>query len=347
MADKTTTRLPYTAQEDDAIRNHISKHAHNEGERGSVGGNVIWKEMETKKVTPHSWRSMKDRYIKHICKDTTITTQKHSVENQLRFKNEILTATMSTSLRKTTLTSGVYNISTLRHPYSPEEDDAIVNYVVRFGKEYGERGSVKGNAMWKEMEDKGVTSHTWQSMKDRYLKHLQDVQLSEQPGQLVLHMDDGNPIFVLNAKSIKKEWDQKNTDGNSLSILDAGSVKKETVSDNTERNPSSVVDAKSVKKESDKENDNVLTTCQPQEEPVVKTKAGKNKRRPLFSHKQNFALKEERIQTDQVVCKSSDGGSDKMSQKPRSSLSVYDSLHNNDVNDLVDASASLSIHDDD
>ncbi|MGH0130867.1 UNVERIFIED_CONTAM: hypothetical protein FKN15_043889 [Acipenser sinensis] len=53
--------------------------------------------------------------------------------------------------------------------YSREEDDAILRYL----KEHSSMESlVRGNKIWQEMERAAVTCHTWQSMKDRYRKHL-------------------------------------------------------------------------------------------------------------------------------------------------------------------------------
>lgn len=54
-----------------------------------------------------------------------------------------------------------------RMGYSPEDDVAILNFIGKHQKE------VKGNRVWQQMERQGVTGHSWQSMKDRFLKHLQ------------------------------------------------------------------------------------------------------------------------------------------------------------------------------
>lgn len=54
-----------------------------------------------------------------------------------------------------------------RMGYSPEDDAAILNFISQHRKE------AKGNRVWQQMEQQGVTSHSWQSMKDRFLKHLQ------------------------------------------------------------------------------------------------------------------------------------------------------------------------------
>eukprot|EP00698_Gefionella_okellyi_P012179 TRINITY_DN3257_c0_g1_i2.p1 TRINITY_DN3257_c0_g1~~TRINITY_DN3257_c0_g1_i2.p1 ORF type:complete len:364 (-),score=73.84 TRINITY_DN3257_c0_g1_i2:1067-2158(-) len=53
-----------------------------------------------------------------------------------------------------------------RLKYTDEEDLAIINYVSRPGV------STSGVMVWKEMEAKQITLHTWQSMRDRYLKVL-------------------------------------------------------------------------------------------------------------------------------------------------------------------------------
>jgi len=71
------------------------------------------------------------------------------------------------------------NISPLQHysntklKYTPEDDEKIINYV---SSHYVDTppGSPGGIKLWKEMQDKKITEHSWQSMKDRYKKHLQD-----------------------------------------------------------------------------------------------------------------------------------------------------------------------------
>ncbi|KAJ8259900.1 hypothetical protein GJAV_G00174720 [Gymnothorax javanicus] len=53
-----------------------------------------------------------------------------------------------------------------RMGYTSEEDAAILGFV------RGRLREVNGNRLWKEMEREAVTSHSWQSMRDRYRKHL-------------------------------------------------------------------------------------------------------------------------------------------------------------------------------
>lgn len=54
-----------------------------------------------------------------------------------------------------------------RMGYSPEDDAAILDFIGKHQKE------AKGNRVWQQMERQGLTGHSWQSMKDRFLKHLQ------------------------------------------------------------------------------------------------------------------------------------------------------------------------------
>ncbi|KFO21219.1 Telomeric repeat-binding factor 2-interacting protein 1 [Fukomys damarensis] len=56
-----------------------------------------------------------------------------------------------------------------RVAFTDTDDVAILTYV----KEHARSpSSVTGNALWKAMEKSELTQHSWQSMKDRYLKHL-------------------------------------------------------------------------------------------------------------------------------------------------------------------------------
>ncbi|XP_023667041.2 telomeric repeat-binding factor 2-interacting protein 1 isoform X1 [Paramormyrops kingsleyae] len=53
-----------------------------------------------------------------------------------------------------------------RMGYTPEDDAVILSYISKRLQE------ARGNVVWREMERLGVTDHSWQSMKDRYRKHL-------------------------------------------------------------------------------------------------------------------------------------------------------------------------------
>ncbi|XP_055725864.1 telomeric repeat-binding factor 2-interacting protein 1 isoform X1 [Salvelinus fontinalis] len=50
--------------------------------------------------------------------------------------------------------------------YTLKEDKAIMTYICEHKRES------RGNRVWQEMAKKGLTCHSWQSMRDRYLKQL-------------------------------------------------------------------------------------------------------------------------------------------------------------------------------
>jgi len=54
------TKVPYTEEEDEAIIQFVKNHRN----LGSPGGNSLWHRMEEKKITAHTWASMRDRYNK-------------------------------------------------------------------------------------------------------------------------------------------------------------------------------------------------------------------------------------------------------------------------------------------
>lgn len=60
-------------------------------------------------------------------------------------------------------------LHTGRIAFTDADDVAILTYVKENARS---SSSVTGNALWKAMEKSSLTQHSWQSLKDRYLKHL-------------------------------------------------------------------------------------------------------------------------------------------------------------------------------
>ncbi|XP_037000633.1 telomeric repeat-binding factor 2-interacting protein 1 [Artibeus jamaicensis] len=60
-------------------------------------------------------------------------------------------------------------LPTGRIAFTDADDVAILTYVKENARS---SSSVTGNALWKAMEKSALTQHSWQSLKDRYLKHL-------------------------------------------------------------------------------------------------------------------------------------------------------------------------------
>ncbi|XP_019116309.2 telomeric repeat-binding factor 2-interacting protein 1 [Larimichthys crocea] len=67
-------RIPYTAEEDDAILTYVSKH------KADIGGNRLWQEMEKQRVTSHSWQSMKYRYRVRLAKKQSADAEEETAE---------------------------------------------------------------------------------------------------------------------------------------------------------------------------------------------------------------------------------------------------------------------------
>lgn len=77
-----------------------------------------------------------------------------------RFKPDSVTVNVQTRSAKQSVGSRG------RMGYTLEEDKAIMTYICEHKRES------RGNRVWQEMAKKGLTCHSWQSMKDRYLKQL-------------------------------------------------------------------------------------------------------------------------------------------------------------------------------
>lgn len=74
-----------------------------------------------------------------------------------------------------------------RMKYTPEEDAAIL----KFMREY-KGANTRGNRIWQHLESKRLTSHSWQSMKDRYIRHISKLEHSDEEtlAELNLSEDD-------------------------------------------------------------------------------------------------------------------------------------------------------------
>ncbi|XP_030313373.1 telomeric repeat-binding factor 2-interacting protein 1 [Calypte anna] len=66
-----------------------------------------------------------------------------------------------------------------------EEEDAALVRAVRGRR----RARVSGRALWKELERAGLTRHSWQAMRDRYLRHLRPLlgepQRMDEPTEII------------------------------------------------------------------------------------------------------------------------------------------------------------------
>ncbi|XP_051977290.1 telomeric repeat-binding factor 2-interacting protein 1-like [Xyrauchen texanus] len=79
--------------------------------------------------------------------------------------------------------------------YSQEDDTAILNFMEKRHHE------AKGILVWKEMEKRHVTDHSWQSMKDRFLKHLQHKLLKKSPAKCPDTASKKKPLTFIDSSS--------------------------------------------------------------------------------------------------------------------------------------------------
>lgn len=59
-------------------------------------------------------------------------------------------------------------MSGYRKPYVPKEEEAILQYII----DKNAYMSLRGNAVWKAMENADITDRTWQSMKEHFIKKI-------------------------------------------------------------------------------------------------------------------------------------------------------------------------------
>ncbi len=153
LSTMSTSNIPYTREEDEAIVNYIVEN----GYFNECKGRGLWVAMENKMVVRNrTWQSMKNRFIRYILPKSGVDHFKSEDNDHDRTSRFIPGA------------------------YTREEDVSMLNYIVanrRFD-------SVKGNALWKLMEERGVCEgRTWQSMKNRCLRtifrNLDDYDIDE------------------------------------------------------------------------------------------------------------------------------------------------------------------------
>ncbi|XP_034973530.1 telomeric repeat-binding factor 2-interacting protein 1 isoform X2 [Zootoca vivipara] len=102
-----------------------------------------------------------------------------------------------------------------RLPFSEAEDRAILLHLRRSKRgSSGRRAAGSGNAVWKEMEEARVTPHSWQAMRDRYLKHLrgkEDLCLPPQRRKLRSSSESAAASQSTEVKDVPQPEDQSHT----------------------------------------------------------------------------------------------------------------------------------------
>ncbi|XP_065058252.1 uncharacterized protein LOC135686032 isoform X2 [Rhopilema esculentum] len=99
--------------------------------------------------------------------------------------------------------------------YSLEEEKAMLDYIKKHGKETGQH-SVRGNALYKDMEKKKITCHPWQSMRSKCFQLLEGENARFQFRQLISSNTYGKAVTVLTSNAAAKKKHDKSTKSRSL-----------------------------------------------------------------------------------------------------------------------------------
>ncbi|XP_057277932.1 telomeric repeat-binding factor 2-interacting protein 1 [Pezoporus wallicus] len=87
-----------------------------------------------------------------------------------------------------------------RSAFSAAEDAALVRAVRERGEE-----RARGRALWQELERAGLMRHSWQAMRDRYLRHLQRAGLFEAANREFETMESRNDASEISGELPTKE----------------------------------------------------------------------------------------------------------------------------------------------
>ncbi|XP_076319014.1 uncharacterized protein LOC143229982 [Tachypleus tridentatus] len=177
-AKNTRSRKEYSVEDQQAIINFIcTKNRYTE-----IKGTRLWKDMEFRNVLPdRTWQSMKEHFLKQIypkLKDFNLSTSQ--IQKFMQSKNEkgylsrenLKLHNISKEFPEAdreSLAGSVFSLGD-KNCYTVEEDQKIIDYIFEDGS-IAYR-NVKGTVIWKDMERISLTNHTWQSMKERFLKRI-------------------------------------------------------------------------------------------------------------------------------------------------------------------------------
>ena len=156
-------RSPFSRGEEETIVKYFLRN----GGYSTKGGNTVWKKMEDDWVCPgRSWHSLKERFDKHI----EPALHKFGVSRQRLLDRD----------RDLNKSAGSDSGGKGMRKYSKQEDLKIINFIFE-NKRFAD---VKGNELWKLMEEREVVGgRTWQSLKERFrkiiLKNINNYQLEK------------------------------------------------------------------------------------------------------------------------------------------------------------------------
>ncbi|XP_022258359.1 uncharacterized protein LOC111089702 [Limulus polyphemus] len=177
-AKNTRARKEYSVEDQQAIINFIcTKNRYSE-----IKGTRLWKDMESKNVLPsRTWQSMKEHFLKQIYPNLkAFNLSKLQIQKFIHSKNEKGYLSRENlklhnlgkgypEADRQSLAESVFSLGD-KNCYTTEEDQKIIDYIFEDGS-LAYR-NVKGTVIWKDMERISLTNHSWQSMKERFLKRI-------------------------------------------------------------------------------------------------------------------------------------------------------------------------------
>ncbi|KAK3928823.1 Telomeric repeat-binding factor 2-interacting protein 1 [Frankliniella fusca] len=120
-----------------------------------IRGTAMWKRM-SRKFPNHTWQSLKEHFIKKIM--PLIGSYGLPMETVKKFRAGMQAPTIRPK-------------PPILNTYSLDDDNAILQYVSKYGK----NAKLGGNVFWQTMKERNILpGRSWQSVRERYLKCLRN-----------------------------------------------------------------------------------------------------------------------------------------------------------------------------
>ena len=119
--------------------------------------------------TAFVWDSVRLR--RTLCPDGYVFSWKFRQRLQAKMLNDRSARSSSSTKSAKKQRKSIGTGGRIRIPYTAEEDDAIISFV---RENEGVIGTIGGNKLWHAAHDQGITTRSWQSMKDRFRKQLME-----------------------------------------------------------------------------------------------------------------------------------------------------------------------------
>ncbi|KAK7991678.1 hypothetical protein PG988_000472 [Apiospora saccharicola] len=171
-----STRTPFTDEDDRILMEWVIKR---EREGESVQGNKIYQELATKNPR-HTFQSWRDRWLKKVSLKPRPDVLGDDEEPEVQHAEEPVPTAgrqgTTRSSRPRPSPSLVKQETKPRTKFTAEEDEQLTAYVL---EKTAKTGHDKGNKVFQEHANE-FPQHTWQSYRDRWIKHLRPADEDEE-----------------------------------------------------------------------------------------------------------------------------------------------------------------------